>query len=272
MKFNTAKRGPSKLITFLVLSVAILGISWFVIFYNKTSSSQEVPQNTNVENDMATKIVLCTRDTRLENKPSYDRALSLIAEKYDMWEKSGEGFGSYYFFPSKLVNCIKVNEGEVRNTSGAEGFFKFHDDQIKDDYFPITIDSDYSYNDDILNALLLVHEVTHVQQYIDTLNGKDSLSCIDKETEAFFAQFRFYSIQFPEVRKSMDLRIENDKNLHPQLAMIQNIKNSMSLDGVRAKCLNNPNNKDENCIDNYRKNEIKQMLMKDDFYLKQCGL
>jgi hypothetical protein len=92
------------------------------------------------------------------------------------------------------------------------------------------------------------------------------------EVEAFFAQFRFYSIQFPEVLKSMNLRIENDKDLHPQLAMIQNIKNSMSLDGVRAKCLNNPNNKDENCIDNFRKNEIKQMLMKDDFYVKQCEL
>lgn len=260
-----------KLAVFLVVIVTIIGLSRFYTS-QKTNSSQEMTGKTNENSEEVLKTVSCTRDSRLENKPSYDRALSLIAEKYDMWEKSGDGFGSFYFFPPKLVNCIKVNEGEVRNTSGAEGFFKFNDDQIKNDYFPITIDTDYSYNDDILNALLLVHEITHVQQYMDALNGKDNLSCIDKEAEAFFAQFRLYSIQFPEVRKSMDLRIENDKNLHPQLAMIQNIKSSMSLEGVRAKCLNNPSNKDENCIDNYRKNEIKQMLLKDDFYLKQCGL
>lgn len=271
MKQNVMPHRSRLLIPLLLMLVAIIGISRY-FSYQKTSSLQETAKSDVVKKDSIAKEVLCTRESRLENRPSYDRALSLIAEKYDLWEKSGEGFGSYYFFPSNLVNCIQANEGEVRNTSGAEGFFKFNDDQIKDNYFPITIDRDYSYNDDILNALLLVHEITHVQQYLDTVNGKPSLSCIEKESEAFFAQFQFYSIQFPEVRKSMDLRIENDKNLHPQLAMIQNIKNTMSLNGVRAKCLNNKDNEDKNCIENYRKNEIKQMLMKDDFYLKQCGL
>lgn len=218
------------------------------------------------------KIISCTRITRLNNKPPYDRALSLIQEKYNSWDKNNEDLKEWFFFPSQLANCIKIVEGDVRNTSGIEGYFKFNSDEIQEDYFPIVVDKDYSYVDDSINSLILIHEITHVQQFLDTLNNIDTLSCIDKEAEAYYAQWVFYGMQFPETRKSIDYRIENDSELHPQLRIIQSIKNHLNLDGVRNECLYGAGKENPKCISDYRKNEIKKLLLQDDYYLKQCKL
>lgn len=227
--------------------------------------------NSKHSDKMGAKNVTCTRTTRLENQPQYDRALSLIEERYKQWEETGETKGSWYFFPSQLVNCIKILEGDVRNTSGVEGYFTFNDPEIKENYFPITVDADYSSTDDVVTALLLVHEIVHVQQYLDYLHNTIESSCIDKETEAFYAQIRFYSIQNTEIRKSIDLRIEHDENLNPQLGIISAIKNQSDLDGVRNECLYGSGKDDKNCIDNYRKNEIKKMIAQDEYYQRQCA-
>lgn len=214
----------------------------------------------------------CSRDTRITNEPSYDRALSLIEQKYSLWEESGKGEGSWYFFPSRLVNCIAIVEGDTRDEAGVEGYFTFNSPEIKKDYFPITVNTDYSSTEDLTTALLLVHEIAHVQQYIDTLGGNDELSCIDKETEAFYAQWKFFGIMNSEEWKSIQYRIENDKQLHPQLTIIDSIRNNLNLDGVRNECLYGAGKNDENCIDNYRKNEIKQMIAQNEFYQRQCSL
>lgn len=215
----------------------------------------------------------CSRTSRLENRSPYDRALSLIEEKYDLWEKSGSGYGSWYFFPPKLVNCIKIVESNVKSKTGAEGYFTFNSPDIKNNYFPINVDSDYIYADDAINSLILVHEITHVEQYLQSLDKKKiQLSCIDKEVEAFYALWKFYSIQFPETLKSINLRIENDNDLHPQLQLLRIMKDNFSFEGVRSKCLNGLGKDDKNCIDNYRKNEIKTLLLQDGYYKEQCKL
>lgn len=107
-------------------------------------------------------LISCTRSIRLDNKPAYDRALSLIEERYEAWEKSGEGWRSWYFFPSQLVNCVKIEEENVREKTGGEGSFTFNSTKTKENYFPIVVDTDYSQMDESVNSLLLIHEITHV--------------------------------------------------------------------------------------------------------------
>lgn len=216
----------------------------------------------------------CNRTSRLENKPAFDRALSLIEERYKMWEESGENIGSWYFFPSQLVNCIQIVEEDLNNNSGLEGYFIFNGEDIKNNYFPIVVDKGYKYSDESVNSLLLVHEITHVHQYLNSLNNNDELSCIDKEVDAFYAQFKFYGIQFSESRKSIDLRIENDEDLHPQLQMISEIKNLLfeTFKEFRDYCLYGDGKNDKNCVDDYRKKEIKDMLLKNDYYKEQCKI
>ncbi|HUQ84896.1 MAG TPA: hypothetical protein VM077_01100 [Candidatus Limnocylindrales bacterium] len=268
---NILIKSKYRFVPLILIIIIIFGIYYFV----KNQQVQVEKNDTKVQLDANEKIVKklgCTRKTRLDNKPPHDRALSLIEEKYKLWEKSGEGKGSWYFFPSELVNCIKVIESDVRNKTGAEGHFIFNDSKIKENYFPITLDKDYSYADDSINSLILVHEITHVEQYINSLNKSDGLTCIDKEVEAFYAQWKFYGIQFPEARKSIDYRIENDKDLHPQLQMLSVLKNNFDIDGVSTECFYGSGKNDTECIDKYRKNEIKQILVQDDFYRTQCKL
>lgn len=254
---------------FIIPTLFILLLS-FLFFYFSRITKNENQQQVLVE---ATKID-CDRTTRLENKPAFDRALSLIEERYKMWEDSDEDIGSWYFFPSQLVNCIQIVEEDLSKDAGLEGYFIFNSDEIKNNYFPIVVDNDYKYSDESVNSLLLIHEITHVHQYLNSLNNKDELSCIDKEVEAFYAQWKFYGIQFPEARKSIDLRIENDKDLHPQLQMIREIKNLIlsTFEESKETCWNSDGKNDPNCIDNYRKKEIKSMLLKDDYYKSQCGI
>lgn len=268
------KKNKNILTVTFFLFVVIFIIFDIYFFLTKQQISIEKKENASplVTSDIKVEVTGCTRTTRLDNKPPYDRALSLIEEKYKLWEESGEKPGSWYFFPSKLVNCIKVIESNVKKETGAEGQFTFNDSEIKENYFPITVDEEYSYADDPINSLILVHEITHVEQYIKSFSKKDNLSCIDKEVEAFYAQLKFYSIQFSETRKSIYYRIENDNNLHTQLKILSILLNNSDLNEVRNVCVYGEGRNDINCIDNYRKNEIKQMLLQDEFYKKQCEL
>ncbi|OGK62270.1 hypothetical protein A2334_02420 [Candidatus Roizmanbacteria bacterium RIFOXYB2_FULL_38_10] len=255
--------------SYIILGLVFVLLVWVAsIFYKETS-----PVVSDTSNLTQTpEIVDCTRTTRQKNEPQYDRALSLIAQKYSLWEDSGEGEDSWYFFPSRLVNCIRIIEDDTRGSSGVEGYFVFNSPEIKSDYFPITVNSDYSSTDDLTTALLLVHEITHVQQYLESLNGSDELSCIDKETEAFYAQWKFFGIMNSEEWKSIEYRIENDSVLHPQLTILESIRSSLNLDGVRNECLYGSGKNNKNCIDNYRKNEIRKMIEQDEFYQRQCSI
>lgn len=262
----------------LVIFACIVPITYYgILIVDKLKSKTSTTQTNNekIINNKEDTHLSCTRTTRLENKPVYDRALSFIGEKYSGWDKEYlTGTNSWSSFPSQLVNCIKIEEKNVKNTTGEEGYFIFNDEKIKDNYFPITVDEEYKYNDEAVNALILVHEITHVQQYIDSFNGKPEISCIEKEVEAFYAQWNFYRFQYPEIRKSMDLRIQNDNELNPQLQIIRSIQdllthNINSLD----KCFNGKDELDSGkCAENVQKSLIKGILFEDEYYIKQCKL
>lgn len=250
-----------------IFCFVITGAIYYYGGYKNKGDNGPALTKTQISNQ---KSIGCSRETRLENKPVYDRALSTIEERYGAWEDSGEKVGSWYFFPSQLINCIKVVEDEVRNQQEAEGYFVFNSSDIKENYFPIVVDKAYSSADEATNALLLIHEITHVNQYIKSINQEDELSCIDKEVEAFYAQWKFYGTQGGETRKSIDLRLEQDRDLHPQLQIIRSFKDGFNMENVRDKCLYGDGKNDKNCIDNFRKIELKDMLLTSNQYKQQC--
>lgn len=266
--------GVMKKIYFVVAVFAVLLLVGASYYFGRSSVT---PQKTTVVDTVKSEVnsdAPCTRTTRLENAPQYDRALSLLHQKLDGWNPNNDS-SENYFPPASLLNCIQVVESDVTGTIGAEGYFEVNNKNIKQDYYPITVDKSYSYADDLLNALILLHEVTHVQQFIDAKSGKTELSCIDKEVEAFYSSWKLFGTMNSEEWKSIDFRLTNDKDLHPQLQIIEAIREQTggaNFQKDREMCLYGSGKNDPSCIDNNRKAEIKEMLLQDDFYKKQCSI
>lgn len=253
-----------KLLCILIFISALSNVA-FKLFSDK-KTKQFKP-----ENKETVKTISCTRTTRLENKPAYDRALSLIQERV-VQQYTGQKFD---YFPSELTNCIKIEEQKSENMSGLEGYFIFNDEKIKDNYYPIVVSSSYIFVDDITTALLLSHEITHVQQYIDSLNKKNELSCVEKEVNAFMSQMGLYLELNSEENSSVYYRLKNDNHLHPQIKMIDNMIQA----GKKGNCFSKSNTKDQNyfsnvleCQDKYMRQGLREIISKDEDYKKQCNL
>jgi len=253
---------------FLFLLISLIVVTCFFYANNKDGGFVKLDEIQDGE-------ITCTRKTRLKNEPCFDRALSIVNERYSVWEQGGyANFGTYYFFPSQLVNCIKIIEEDLSDSGGVEGYFIFNDDSIKTNYFPIYVDENYNEADDLVTALLLVHEITHVRQYLDLLNDVDELSCIDKETEAFDAAYNFAWRQYGENKKIIDLRLENDENLHPQLQIYKNITDSFPkvIVSLSVLCPEGPGGNCGDLITKDRKDKIKSVISSDPYYIDQCDL
>lgn len=248
---------------------------------NKSTLTKVVPKTitTAGENTLG-----CTRTTRLDNLPQYDRALSLIQQRIDENHDGRYKFNKMHifnFFPSQLVNCIKIVEKTPNDPDGYEGYFTLNGSDIKDDYYPIVVNSKYLKSDDILIALLLTHEMTHVQQYIDSINNKSNLSCVEKEVDAFLSSHRFFISTLNDqemllVWDRIDRAVDNggtslDRPFDGQLLMLNSIvelRRSTSCE-MRFEPLTD---KYYGCVDSEVPVKLKQVIEEDSYYKKQCKL
>lgn len=249
----------------LVLILFLVAIS----FFNKPSNVK--PKDT-VNVSGSTSQLGCTRTTRLENAPQYDRALSLISQRVqsnvDFWNKYGKTETDkeqmFKYFPSNLTNCIKINEAKLNN--GTEGFFVLHSKDIKPNYYPVTVDTGYMFTDDAETALLLTHEITHVQQYIDSVNNKTKLVCLDDEVSAFMSQLDFYVELNTEENKSVWLMMQETEHVNPQIQMI---KNMITINQQRDPSLCDI--LDKKCRYTYLSLKLRTLISKDEQYKKECA-
>ena len=263
----------------LILIVFVLGRSFIGKINTRTNDALK-DKTTSVKNELTVE-TRCTRNARLENEPKFDRALSLVYEKVRQGEEHRSVWTSYNYFPAQLVNCIKVDTKNVKAEIEAEGYFDINNNDIKPDYFPITIDAvTYEYSDDLTTALLLVHEITHVQQYIMRPScykeGKFKLGevvtscegfCLNNEVAAFYSQLLFINQLNDEEKKSLYFRIENDKELHPQLEMLQTLQKSLN-----SQIIGDCDVYNHECIMRKINWKIQTILEESGAYDEQCSL
>lgn len=210
----------------------------------------------------------CTRTSRLENAPQYDRALSLIhqriTENHEQWPEEGKySDARFTHFPPNLVNCIKIVEEDLGRDE--EGYFIFHSEEIQPNYFPIAINSNYKFSDDVLTALLITHEMTHVQQFIESLNNNDNQSCREKEVSAFISQLDFYVQLNNEENYAFYLRMNDERdNQHSQVEMIK----AMTTINRESNC----NIVDFECKDKNLRNKLFELVTSNPHYREQCGV
>jgi hypothetical protein len=259
---------PANLISNVLIILLLTSAAYYYLHSSFTTGTE-----TAITRDGEQAIVSsCSRTTRLENAPQYDRALSLVHQRIDernKWcdEDCKDEYERLRFqrFPANLTNCIKVTEEDLYPK--AEGYFTFHSEEIRPDYYPIAVDRGYYFTDDVLIAILLAHELAHVQQYIDEVSGKDQLSCIDKEVEAFVTQLEFYTLLNTGENNSIVRRMQEDsEDLHPQLAMLK----AMTTINRQSPCDILDKEYGE-CRDANLRRHLKEIISEDSHYRRQCA-
>lgn len=268
---KTKRPNLNKLQTLSIVSILLLFIFGSFYFFKPKVTTNIQP--TSIPLPGYTIADGCMRNTRLENAPQYDRALSLIQQRIDDNEKWCDKYCEtedyemklrFHHFPASLTNCIKIIEEEIGGDT--EGYFTFHSENIKPNFFPITIDKSYKFTDDTLTALLITHEMTHVQQYLNSLKGKDLLSCRDKEVEAFISQIDFYTKLSNEEISSIVLKMNEEKEeKHPQVAMLK----AMIEINRDETC---PRFTDDECSQKHLRNELFKLITDESIYQHQCKL
>ncbi len=257
-----------KIICFLLLFLILTLLLYF--FINKPSE-KEITKKVGVE-----KVVkinpICTRKERLSNSPQYDRALSLIKQRIDEQieiHKKSQWKDPFIFFDSNLTNCIVIIEKDFGENEDVEGYFKINDASMRNDYFPITVNKKYNETDDVTTAILIVHEMAHVQQYLNTLKGENSLDCVKSEVEAFLSQWNFFTQLNTEEVVSVNARNEyyKESHAHPQVEMIGEIQGLLR-EYARPAC----GFMETVCDREVLRVQLKWVIRENEYYKKQCGI
>lgn len=276
----------NKFTKIFIYAVLIILFCVFIYKSNNIAKKGIINKNDKKITGVKPKEIFCSRKLRLDNQPQYDRALSLIQQRLITNKKRFKynNRAIFTYFPSDLVNCIKIIEEAPNDKNDFEGYFKFNGSKIKENYYPIVVNSKYVESDDVLIALLLSHEMTHVQQYINSVNNKKAFSCIDNEVDAFLASRQFYisglnNEEMSVVSLRINETIDNDRidprSFDNQLIMLNVIQNLYSSPQSKCKKVNVSSdewNESINCIDKEVPVLLKQIIENDDYYKKQCNL
>ncbi|OGC80321.1 hypothetical protein A3K01_03910 [candidate division WWE3 bacterium RIFOXYD1_FULL_43_17] len=276
----------------LLLIFLSIGFAYIYRTYKSTNSDTGIQEKTTDKLD-------CKRTSRWDNAPQYDRSLSLIEQRINKNQDgrfANNAMHQFNYFPAQLVNCIKIVPQPAKQLEGAEAYFTINSDEIRENYFPIIVDSAYVESDDIVIAFLLTHELTHVQQYIDSTNGNKSISCIDSEVEAFNAMYRFFvSVLNDEENAIVRIRFQNAldnyndpkyrdlvSRFEKQLLMVGTVEEMKSGKlGDECKTYKHyiesagvymPTTDYYNCVYSKVNIELNRLLSEDPYYRKQCGL
>lgn len=161
----------------------------------------------------------CLKDAPYKIHPEFERALSIISQRYSFNTSDKDYFESF----RSIRNCLSVEYSDV---DGAEGFFVFDPNLVKQDYLPIFVNNKYKEMDDISIAILLSHELAHVFQFLREASSQDTLSCIEKEVEAFFYQFSLTLRLYKDERQNLATLIDKyyyGVNPNPQIQVTRQL-------------------------------------------------
>lgn len=250
-----------------IIALAILVIS-VAIFIPWRSTQTAVDQNKGKEQN-----VICSRTVMYDMPPEFQRALSLIIQRYS--KKPDPSFETY----KKMANCVNVQYSDIHSSQeSTEGYFVFDIEHSSLERLNIYVDNTYSNYDDLTTAFLLSHELTHALQYVGEVVYNKKLSCVDKEAQAFEQQLFFQNYLNEEESKSIVARAEKADNNNPQLrgfvALIDySWEAILEVNGGRRPLANRTYSKEETT--QYQKlleDKIRNMIVTNPAYKSQCGL
>lgn len=146
---------------------------------------------------------LCDRVVPYDNPEEFNRAVSLIIQRYSESQRSEDKeFGKLF---KGIRNCLDIKySSEKKKTDNTEGYFTFSNDSVANK-LSIYVSPDYQTKDDIVTATLLVHEMYHALLYS---GGNDIfVPCIENEANAFIMSYNFGYILNEEEKNSVASRL-----------------------------------------------------------------
>lgn len=210
----------------------------------------------------------CKRSSPYVSEKEFYRALDLIAQRLDI-EKN---YGSYWGNAFNYRNCIDVQYSQESKDIGAEGLFFSEDPKLQD--LKILINPDYKSFDDLSIATVLIHELTHVGQYVNETVNKTKSDCFGSEAEAFTSQAIFLSQLNQEEIRSIYSRIRENVQANPAFNILLGIEEKQAEAYKACDRLRNENNltttQFNECVWTGTKNKLEIEIKADSYYQEQC--
>jgi hypothetical protein len=224
----------------------------------------------------------CTRTTPYAMPAEFQRALSLIEQRYSQslskhpeWtlplksydNLSEEDHGyinkSPLYYPlspiygetsalMSLRNCLDVQYARTNTElDGAEAYFSFSD-ASNDTDLKITVSQKYAAKNDIITAILLSHEVHHAFQYAYNKLPITKQSCIANEQRAFYNELTFLWSITPDELETVGTQIYLHKT--PEMGSLLSLINYAGKSDMGVKF-----------------GKMKSYVETNPAYIKECG-
>ncbi|MFZ2026069.1 MAG: hypothetical protein WAV30_02160 [Microgenomates group bacterium] len=187
-----------KIITVCLLVIFIVGFFFYyslnhLQYFNRGKNNTTVTE-TNINQN------ICTRTKPFHLNQEFNSALDLIQQR----SKSAEDIIKISLKPKERLprffsaidsrNCLDIFYSDnIPNLNYTNAWFD--SENSTPNHLIIKIDPKYkdSRIDNLVMAMLLAHELTHVRQYFDIKSG-DKMTCIQQEVDSFLSQLRFLAI------------------------------------------------------------------------------
>ena len=183
-----------------------------------------------------------------------------------------KNYGAYWGNAYNYRNCIDVQYSEDTKELGAEGLFIAEDPSLQD--IKILMNPSYKSFDDLSIATVLIHELTHVGQYVSEKVNKTKPDCFGSEAEAFTAQAIFLSQLNQEEVRSIYARIRDNVQANPAFNILLGIELKQEEAYKACDRLRIENNLTQTqfneCVWTGTKNKLEVEVKTDPYYQDQC--
>ncbi len=214
----------------------------------------------------------CERSTPYAVEKEFDRALDLISQRLDV--ENNRGYGNTQAFDWR--NCIEVTYSDLNTQVGSEGLFLAEDPSLQ--RLKIFINPSYKSFDDLTISTVLMHELTHVGQYVNaTIANKSDHSeesCYIDEAQAFTGQAAYLSQLNQEEVRSIVTRINQNAKANPAfeiLADVDQVRSDAHMACDKLRVANSLTDTQFNeCVWTGTQNKILAIVKGTPLYQEQC--
>ena len=190
-----------KILCLAMVALGLLILGYFQLFLRWKNTSNNYVNVASVIPDPTKSMSGCKRDKPFVLEPEFENALNTInkrsnnislANKPDLSTKVSTT-SQLSLFPSLLDNnCIDISYSDNFPHSDTE-FFWFDEEKSTPNALIIKVRKSPMLVDNLAMVMLLAHELTHIEQYLQYVNTGVVMSCQQKETEAYIRQIKLLS-------------------------------------------------------------------------------